>query len=88
MGTMESMKEQLQTREERPQAMTPSRVMNSALNTKSMQKLLEDTLHENKGAFVASLIDLYGSDSTLQQCDAGGCCKGSPQGGISRSDDK
>ena len=75
MGTMKSMKEQLQTREERSQAMSPSRVMNSALNTKSMQKLLEDTLHENKGAFVASLIDLYGSDSTLQQCDAGAVVK-------------
>lgn len=75
MGTMKAMKEQLQTRNEKTQAATPSRVMSAALNTQSMQRLLEDTLHENKGAFVASLIELYGSDTTLQKCNAGDVVK-------------
>jgi len=50
---------------------TPSKasIMNAILNKDSTKKLLENSLKENAGAFAASVIDLYNTDTYLQQCD-------------------
>lgn len=47
---------------------TPASIMGGILNAKSTKKLLADTLKENAGAFSASILDLYSTDSKLQQC--------------------
>lgn len=39
------------------------------LNVESVQAQFKNALKENAGAFIASIIDLYASDSYLQQCD-------------------
>ena len=49
----------------------PAQRMREVLNMNASQSLMGDVLRENKESFVASLIDLYGSDNTLAQCDAG-----------------
>ncbi len=50
---------------------TPANQMRVILDRKSTQKLLRDSLKENAGAFTASVLELYKSDSNLQMCDAG-----------------
>ena len=54
---------------------SPAQRMREVLNMSSSQSLMADVLRENKEAFVASLIDLYGSDNYLAQCDAGAVLK-------------
>ena len=49
---------------------TPAQVMNAILSSEGTKKLLENTLHENSGAFTASVLDLYNSDKLLQSCPA------------------
>lgn len=44
-------------------------VMGSILNAESTKKLLQNTLKENAGAFSASILDLYSTDTTLQKCN-------------------
>ena len=39
------------------------------LSTQSVQEQFKSVLAENSGAFVASIIDLYNTDKTLQLCD-------------------
>lgn len=39
------------------------------LSTESVKQQFENALKENAGAFIASVIDLYGSDKDLQQCE-------------------
>lgn len=39
------------------------------LSAESVQEQFRNALNENAGAFIASIIDLYGSDKHLQQCD-------------------
>ena len=39
------------------------------LNADSVKQQFENALRENAGAFVASIIDLYASDTYLQNCD-------------------
>jgi recombination protein RecT len=43
--------------------------LKGVLSADSVQQQFKNALKENAGAFVASVIDLYGSDSYLQQCD-------------------
>ena len=50
---------------------SPTTMMNSVINAESTQKMLSGMLGEKKGAFVASVLDLYGSDGYLQKCPAG-----------------
>lgn len=40
-----------------------------ALNAQSVKQQFDNALKENSGSFVASIIDLVGSDKMLQQCD-------------------
>ena len=58
-----------------PPAGTPAPVrasktdrLTKALNDDIVKKQFENALKENKDAFVASLIDLYATDSKLQEC--------------------
>ena len=44
-------------------------VLKGVLANERMKKSFEDILKENAGAFMASIIELYQSDSYLQQCD-------------------
>lgn len=48
---------------------TPASIMGSILNADSTKKLLQNTLKENAGAFSASILDLYSTDTTLQKCN-------------------
>lgn len=43
--------------------------LKSVLSADSVREQFENALNENSGAFIASVIDLYGSDNYLQQCD-------------------
>lgn len=43
--------------------------LKNILNAPSVQEQFQNTLKESKGIFVASLIDLYNSDSNLQECE-------------------
>jgi recombination protein RecT len=40
-----------------------------ALSAESVKTQFQNALKENTGAFIASIIDLYGSDRYLQECD-------------------
>jgi len=48
---------------------TPMDKLKHILNTDSVQAQFQNALKENAGAFIASIIDLYGSDKYLQECD-------------------
>lgn len=69
MANIASLKQELT--EPKPRPSSPASVMRKTLNSKSMQELLNETIHANRDAFVASLIDLYGSDSNLAKCNPG-----------------
>lgn len=47
---------------------TPAQLMQSIVNAEGSKALLENSLKENSGAFAASVIDLYASDTYLQNC--------------------
>lgn len=49
-------------------AKTPAQLMQSVVNVEASQALLKNSLKENAGAFTASIIDLYASDTYLQNC--------------------
>lgn len=49
-------------------AKTPAQLMQSIVNAEGSKALLENSLKENSGAFAASVIDLYASDTYLQNC--------------------
>lgn len=48
---------------------SPVNQMKNLLANQGIQNLFADALKENKDRFLASLIDLYNSDSYLQECD-------------------
>lgn len=50
-------------------ARKPVNEMKNILSVPSVRTLFDNALHENSGAFVSSLIDLYGGDNYLQNCD-------------------
>ena len=41
----------------------------SLLNTPTIRAQIKNSMKENSGAFMSSMIDLYSGDSTLQKCD-------------------
>lgn len=43
--------------------------LKAVLNNETMQNNFRNILEENAGAFMASIIELYQSDSSLQRCD-------------------
>lgn len=50
---------------------TPAQMMNAVLSAEATQKMLSKMLGEKMGAFIASVLDLYSTDSYLQKCPAG-----------------
>jgi len=48
---------------------SPVQRLRQMLSAESVQEQFRNSLKENSGAFVASVIDLYASDSYLQQCN-------------------
>lgn len=44
-------------------------VLKSVLNAPSVQEQFKNALDKNSSAFIASVIDLYGSDTALQTCE-------------------
>jgi len=48
---------------------TPMGKLKHVLNTESVKAQFQNAIKENAGAFIASIIDLYGSDKSLQECD-------------------
>lgn len=51
------------------QLVRPIDRLKGILNAESVQEQFKAVLAENAGAFVASIIDLYNTDRTLQMCD-------------------
>ena len=47
----------------------PIEKLKNILAAQSVQEQFKSVLRENSGAFVASIIDLYNTDRTLQMCD-------------------
>jgi len=47
----------------------PMDKLKAVLNVDSVKEQFKNALNENAGAFLASIIDLYGSDTYLQKCD-------------------
>jgi recombination protein RecT len=47
----------------------PVQKLRVTLSAESVKEQFRNALQENAGAFIASIIDLYNSDSYLQQCD-------------------
>lgn len=50
-------------------ALKPVERLKAILYADSVQEQFQNVLKENAGAFVASIIDLYNTDKTLQACD-------------------
>lgn len=50
-------------------ALKPVEKLKAILYADSVQEQFRNVLKENAGAFVASIIDLYNTDKTLQMCD-------------------
>lgn len=49
-------------------ALAPVERLKQMLKTESVQEQFQNALQENRGAFVASLIDIYATDRNLQAC--------------------
>lgn len=50
---------------------TPVQRLKNALNAESVQEQFRNALADSAPLFIASLIDVYGSDRTLQECEPG-----------------
>ncbi len=48
---------------------TPAGKMKLAISTQTMQDMFSNALGNESGAFLASVIDLYSTDTKLQKCD-------------------
>ena len=57
------------TKQERAVVRAPVERLKAVLSVESVQQQFRNALAENAGAFTASIIDLYGSENYLQQCD-------------------
>lgn len=55
---------------EKSTALTPVDLLKQHLNSDSVQIQFKNALRDNAGPFIASIIDLYGSDTNLQACSA------------------
>ena len=48
---------------------TPAQILNSLFNNAAIQQQLKDTLKNNSGAFVTSVMNIFNNDKLLQQCE-------------------
>ena len=51
-----------------PKPKSPANIMRELVDNENTKKLFASVLKENAGAFIASLIDLYNTDTYLQAC--------------------
>ncbi|MBQ9948880.1 MAG: recombinase RecT [Oscillospiraceae bacterium] len=58
-----------QTKPAQNKPLSPANIMRGILDSDATKKLLQESLKENAGAFSASILDLYNSDTYLQRCD-------------------
>lgn len=58
-----------QTKPVQNKPLSPANIMRGILDSDATKKLLQESLKENAGAFSASILDLYNSDTYLQRCD-------------------
>lgn len=58
-----------------PPQKSPVNILSDMLNSGKFKRQLEDTLKSGAATFIASMLELYGSDSKLQLCDPGQVCK-------------
>ena len=49
---------------------TPVNDTKRLLSNAGMKSMFEHAMQENTSSFIASIIDLYNSDTTLQKCNA------------------
>lgn len=52
-------------------ATRPVDVLKKVLNENSIQQQFKNAMRDNAGPFIASIIDLYSSDTALQECEPG-----------------
>lgn len=52
-----------------PAKKSPVNVLNEMLNGAAIRKQFENSLKANAGTFIASVLELFSSDTKLQQCD-------------------
>ena len=50
-------------------AIAKREALKSMLNAPSVQEQFQNALHEHKDTFVASIIDLYNGDKSIQTCE-------------------
>ena len=48
---------------------TPAQILNSLFNNAAIQQQLKDTLKNNSGSFVTSVMNIFNNDKLLQQCE-------------------
>ena len=48
---------------------TPAQILNSLFNNAAIQQQLKDTLKNNAGAFVTSVMNVFNNDKLLQMCE-------------------
>lgn len=63
------MQNQLQTTTNAAQAKSGLTLLKATLNAESVQQQFQNALRENKDLFIASIIDLYNGDASLQACN-------------------
>lgn len=70
MANQKGLIQQATKQESKATALTrPIDKLKNILAAQSVQEQFQSVLKENAGAFVASIIDLYNTDRTLQMCD-------------------
>ena len=52
-----------------PRQESPVAKLKAGLAHETTRQMFQDVLHDNAGAFIASILDLYQSDNYLQKCD-------------------
>jgi recombination protein RecT len=70
MAKQQGLIQQATTTNGKPAVARPIDKLKNILAAESVQEQFKSVLAENAGAFVASIIDLYNTDRTLQMCDA------------------
>ena len=69
MAKQQGLIQQATTTNGKPAVAKPIERLKNILAAESVQEQFKSVLKENAGAFVASIIDLYNTDKTLQMCE-------------------
>lgn len=69
MAKQQGLIQQATANSEKTAVARPIDRLKNMLSAQSVQEQFQNVLKENAGAFIASIIDLYNTDKTLQACD-------------------